>query len=212
MDDEARRAYLSDFMTAIRSVDDEVFLGNGHPTSSIVMLAERPDLVRGYFVQNLAGYYPKYPSGFVSVLGPGGKRRTTYIAAYAIIEPLVLRYVENNLGRSSLHGTGDHEIRKLWYMCATQLVRYRVLASGHLFPNVRLRTQKSMVKYRHLFTQSGNDFEALKNIAKQLTKPIHGLNRSEPWSVDVFWTMQIVTRLLDSGKPLSEALACMTCG
>lgn len=210
MDEESRQAYLSDFMAAIRSVDDEVFLKNGHPTSSIVILPEKSDIVRGYFVQNLAGYYPRYPSGFVSVLGPGGKRRTTYIPAYAIIEPLVVRYIENKLERTVIDGMSDHELRKLWYMCAVELVRYRVLASDHLFPAVRLRTQRSMVRYRHLFTQTGNDFEALKNIAKQLNKPIRGLNRSEPWSVDVFWTMQIAARLLDSGSSLADAVVCIT--
>lgn len=210
MDEESRRAYLSDLMATIRSVDDEVFLKKGLPSSSIIFLPEKTDNVRGYFVQNLAGYYPRYPSGFVSVLGPGGKRRTTYISAYAIIEPLVIRYIENKLERAVVDGMSDHELRKLWYMCAVELVRYRVLASEHLFPAVRLRTQRSMVKYRHLFTQNGNDFEALKNIARQLTKPIRGLNRSEPWSVDVFWTMQIVVRQLDSGRSLAESVVCIT--
>lgn len=207
MDEESGLMYLSDFKAAIRSVDDQVFLNAGHPSGSIVMLPDRAEQVPGYFVYKLAAYYPRFPSGFVRVLGPGGKRRTTHIAAYAIFEPLVLRCVEGKLERSSLDGMGDHEIRQLWYKCAIELVRYRVLASGELFPRVRLRTQKSMVKYRHLFTQSGNDFEALKNIARQLTKPIPGLNRSEPWSVDVFWTMQIVARTLDSGKSFAEAMA-----
>ncbi len=204
--EECRQAYLSDFMAAIRSVDDEVFLKRGHPSSSIVLIPERANNVRGYFVQQFAGYYPRYPSGFVRVIGPDGKRRTTYIGAYAIIEPLVLRCVENKLGRSAVDGMGDNEIRKLWYMCAIPLVRYRVLAS-QLFPDIRLRTQKSMVKHRHLFTQTGNDFEALKNIAQQLTKPVRGLNQSEPWSVDVFWTSQIVARVVDSGASFAEAVA-----
>jgi hypothetical protein len=193
-------------MSAIRSVDDEVFLKRGHPSSSIILIPERVENVTGYFVQELAGYYPRYPSGFVRVLGSGAKKRTTYIPAYAIIEPLVLRYVANKLGRSGVDGMGDNEIRRLWYVCAIQLVRYRVL-TNQLFPNMCLRTQKSMVKHRHLFTNSGNDFEALKNIARQLTKPVRGVNRSEPWSVDVFWTTQIVARVIDSGASFSEAVA-----
>jgi hypothetical protein len=205
-EEEIRQAYLSDFMAAIRNVDDEVFLKRGYPSSSIVLIPERLEHVPGYFVWELAGYYPRYPSGFVRVLGPGGKRRTTYIPAYAIIEPLVLRCVANKLGRSGVDGMGDNEIRKLWYMCAIELVRYRVLAS-QLFPNIRPRTQKSMVKHRHLFTQTGNDFEALKNIARQLIKPVRGLNQSEPWSVDVFWTMQIIVRAIDSGASFAEAVA-----
>jgi hypothetical protein len=207
MDEESRQMYLSDFKAVIRSVDDEVFLKAGYPSGSIVMLPERSDHIHGYFAHNLAGYYQKFPSGFVRVLGPGGKRRTTYIATYAIFETLVLRYVENKLERSSVDGVGDHDIKQLWYVCAIELVRYRVLASKQFFPRINLRTQRSMVKHRHLFTQSGNDFEALKNIAQQLAKPVRGLNQSDSWGVDVFWTMQIVARMLDSGKSFAEAMS-----
>lgn len=212
MDATRRSAYLHDFEAQIREVDMSVFGKGGHPLANICIFEERPHKAGGYHVLDLASYYPQLPLVFVSTPNWHKKkatRKTISVNAYAIYAPMLEQFVERTLERSTLSGNGDQAIATCWAIFAVTLTRFRVLAHKEFFPNVKLRTIKSMLKYRLLFTEGDNEIEGCRNIEQQFAK-LTTKHRSDAYNVDIFWTIQLVDRALACGHTFDEALAYIT--
>lgn len=211
MDATRRFAYLHDFEAQIREVDMSVFGKNGHPLSNICIFEERPDKAGGYHVLNLASYYPQLSLVFVGKPNWHKKtaRKTVFVNAYTIYTPMLEQFVERTLERSTLSGNGDQAIVTCWAIFAVTLARFRVLAHKEFFPGVKLRTTKSMVKYRLLFTDDGNEIEGCRTIEQQFAK-LTAKQQSDAHNVDIFWTIQLVDRALACGQTFDEALLYVT--
>lgn len=210
MDATRRSVYLHDFEAQIREVDMSIFGKSGHPLANICIFEERPDKAGGYHILNLASYYAQLPLVFVSTNWHKKEtRKTVSVNAYTIYAPMVEQFVERTIERSTLSGNGDHVIMTCWSIFAVTLARFRVLAHKEFFPDVKLRTMKSMVKYRLLFTENNNEIEGYRNIEEQFAK-LTAKQQGDPHNVDVFLTLQLVDRTLQSGHTFDDALEYVT--
>lgn len=188
-----------------------VFGRNGHPLSNICIFERRPDEAGGFHILDLAGYYPKLPLVFDNITDSKKKatKKTVVVNAYAIYVPSFEQFIERTLERSTLSGHGDQALMTCWAIFSVTLARFRVLAHKEFFPGVKLRTMKSMVKYRLLFTENENEIEGYRNIEEEFAK-LPATQRSAPHGVDIFLTIQLVNRALQSGYTFDEALEYVT--
>jgi hypothetical protein len=209
MDAGRLSAYLRDFEAQIREVDDYVSTKEGHAPSLIFVYEERPDKADGHHVEDLASYYPKLKFIDGSNRPKKAGRPPLYFSTYLIYAPAVARFIERTLERTSLSGYGDQAIREFWIMLAVTLVRFRVVAQKELFRGIKLRNKESMVKYRLLFTESNNEIEGLRNIESQNAR-LTLKHRSDISNVDTFWTLQLFSRVLESGHTFEEAMEYIT--
>jgi hypothetical protein len=211
MDAGRRSAYLRDFETQIRVVDTYISAKVGNAPTLIFTYEERPNQPGGYHVEDLASYYPQLTAAFPDTAkgSKAARKPMLHFYAYLIYAPAVIRFVERALERSTLSGYGDMAIHEFWVMLAVTLTRFRVLAHKELFRGIKLRTKEDMIKYRLLFTASNNEIEGLRNIESQNVRLT--LNKkSDVYTVDTFWTLQLVAHALESGRTFEEALEYIT--
>jgi hypothetical protein len=211
MDAGRRSLYLRDFEAQIRAVDVYVSDRAGHAPSLILIYEESPNKAGGYHVEDLASYYPRHKVVFINapIQPKRVGRPALHFSAYVIHAPMVTKFVEQTLERSTLSGYGDQTISEFWIMLAVTLVRFRVLAHKELFPGVKLRTKEDMIKHRLLFARSNNEIEGLRNIESQYTR-LTPRDREDPYNVDTFWTLQLFSHALESGCAFEEALEYIT--
>lgn len=212
MDVAAHLLYLDDFQERIKDIDSSVSAKTGNPPALVLAYEERPDEPNGYHVLNLASYYAQLEfarldtSPHLNIVG----NPTLRFSAYLVYAPMLARYVERTLERSSLSGNGDRAIYEFWTMLAVTLVRFRVLAHAEMFHGAKLRTKEDMIKHRLLFTTSKNEIEGLRSIESHYAK-LMPLDQSNAHDVDTFWTLQLFAHALESGFTFEEALEYIIC-
>lgn len=206
-------AYLEDFQEKITLVDDHIFVRAGHPSSPVFLYENRPSKIGGYHLADLASYYPQLDLPLLAAKDPFTKRKkqTAHFSAYLIYVSEVAIFMNLLFERNNLNGIGDHALKEFWLRNAIALVRLRLHVHIELFPGVKFRTKASMVKYRHLFTQTENEIEGLQNIEKEYQAMDKGV-RNDPSSADVCWTLILVERAFEAGASLGEALEYIALG
>lgn len=201
MEEDWQTAYTNDFKEQVQDVDQQVFVEAGHPPALVFVYEAKPEYEGAcYHLFNFASYYPK-----LTLPSVGEKKRPIVVPAYIIHAPFVLRFLDGIQNGSTISGIGDHAIREHWFVLAAGLVRLRVLAEKKFFPKITLRTKEDMVQYRLLFSAKGNEFEGLQIIEKEHRRVMTELV-NEPYNIDLFWTLELVTRAMEFGETIEESL------
>lgn len=197
--------YLMDFVAAIKDIDDRIFHSSGRPPCEIIVLDRFPGpTMPGSHIAKLVTFTSKIPIIYPpSVLMFPVKQECSIVWSANVSERL--EYV---LKRDSLSGAGDKDIKEMWFIIALAVARLRVLYHDEWFKGVKLRTRNSVSCQRELFSDGSDEVAALRKLLFEFDVSTRTtlLVKDAEINIDIYWTLRLVTRALERGRSIEEAL------
>ena len=196
--------HLTDFVETIRDIDDRVFHSIGKPHCEIVLLDEFPESgMPGWHLAEIATLTETIPIKYSSSVLVFPVRRECYIIWGTDVSNKI-----DHLFGSEDTSLESEEIRELWFMLAVALARIRALSRGDWFKDLRLRTRRCALRHRELFSDDNNEVGVLRRLLFEFDSGAENplLNQDVSVSLDIYWTLRLVSRALENGKSLDESL------
>ena len=207
---------LSDFQREIARIDKSIFTDTRCPKSEVVQIrdiTEKP--TQGFLLGTFVSFVPVHTfqprfvakDGIIQIIKQP-------VDCYVIQTKRAIPWLRLKLNGklrafSSSSGEGDYAIKRCWFNLAAAAVRVRVTTHPELFPGVKLRTRSSLIKHRNLFARNPNEIEVVREMKESFAFSVEALGNN-PATLDVFWTLELVSELLSRGVEEKRALQLLT--
>lgn len=200
----AHQMHLADFVETVKDIDDRVFRSIGKPPCEIMLLDEFPESgMPGWHLAEIATLTEMTPVRYSSSVLVFPVKHECYIIWATDVSNKI-----NHLFGGEGISFESNEIKELWFMLAVALARIRALSRGDWFKDVCLRTRRSASRHRGLFSNDHNDIGVLRKLLFEFDSAEKNplLNNDVSVSLDIYWTLRLVSRALENGKSIDESL------
>ena len=192
--------YIEDFRATVKEIDEAIFLARGHTKGKGYVLPDLPKRkISGLPNLAMAMFLPKTPMRSNSDATNIAQFPSTH-ECYIFSERGIMRMLKRIFFDPVRTGIADAHIKDMWLLSGIGIVRERVLFRQEWFPNSRLRTVDSLVRYAHVF---GEDFFTDVSEIRKLSAK----GRPSNEVLDVKVTQYLVMKALSRDYPKEEALA-----